>query len=48
MGKGGRFCDFFLLGFGDNHDLGVLPIFAGIEIVLYINEDSNRNSNTLS
>lgn len=33
MGNAGGVCEFFFLGFGDNHDLGVLPILAGSEIV---------------
>lgn len=48
MGNGGGLCELFLLGFGDTHDLGVLLIPAGPEIVhTYINDESNRNSNTL-
>lgn len=33
MGNGGGLCELFLLGFGDTHDLGVLLILAGPEIV---------------
>lgn len=49
MSNGGGFCELFLLEFGDNHDLGVLLIPAGLEIVQYkyIMDESNRNSNTL-
>lgn len=33
MSNGGGFCEVFLLGFSDNHDLGVLLIPAGLEFV---------------
>lgn len=33
MSNGGGFCEVFLLEFSDSHDLGVLRIPAGLEIV---------------